>query len=369
MTNTSIKCAGDGKNFRIKFHSHAAVKMNGFDARASLRDVHWDENSSQQDRFGPGYFFWQNQAAMQARNYGNFMPTAPIVTTEPVWAPSHAASYTNLEAGSSATTSPSRPSTPDSLTDSSAGTEERSKGGRAYEKWTDGEQFTLVQLWRDKHSRLESRHARQVWEEIAQELSKKTKRTITSTQCQRKMKHLKERYKAAKDHNRNQTGGDRKTAPFYDEIDSVLGCREIVTFSHVEESSSSTASSTGNSKGKQRKDVQDGDGDTAKEDAALDEALDTFGLNKKRPKKSQQRDDRKRAAKKRKSLPKEADHESDAVDESALFAQSIEKLQAQGDRLTGVLESMERNHSEQLKLMDRFMTTFAKAMQPEAKDN
>ena len=36
VTNTSIKCARDGKNFRIKFHSHAAVKMNGFDARASL---------------------------------------------------------------------------------------------------------------------------------------------------------------------------------------------------------------------------------------------------------------------------------------------------------------------------------------------
>ncbi|CAH3108474.1 unnamed protein product [Porites lobata] len=117
------------------------------------------------------------------------------------------------------------------------------------------------------------------------------------------MKHLKERYKAAKDHNRNQTGGDRKTAPFYDEIDSVLGCREIVTFSHVEESSSSTASSTGNSKGKQRKDVQDGDGDTAKEDAALDEALDTFGLNKKRPKRAN-RDDRKRAAKRGNLFPK-----------------------------------------------------------------
>lgn len=115
VTNTSIKCARDGKNFRIKFHSPAAVKVNGFNFRASLRDVHWDENSSQQDRFGPGYFFWQNQAAMQDRNYGNFMPTAPIVTTEPVWAPSHATShatsYTNLEAGSSATTSPSRPST------------------------------------------------------------------------------------------------------------------------------------------------------------------------------------------------------------------------------------------------------------------
>ena len=41
-------------------------------------------------------------------------------------------------------------------------------------------------------------------------------------------------YKVAKDHNCNQTGVDRKTSPFYDEIDSVLGHRDIVTFSHLE---------------------------------------------------------------------------------------------------------------------------------------
>ena len=41
-------------------------------------------------------------------------------------------------------------------------------------------------------------------------------------------------YKVAKDHNCNQTGVDRKTSPFYDKIDSVLGHRDIVTFSHLE---------------------------------------------------------------------------------------------------------------------------------------
>ena len=41
------------------------------------------------------------------------------------------------------------------------------------------------------------------------------------------MKDLKDRYKEAKDHNRNQTGGERKISPFHEEIDSVLGCRDI----------------------------------------------------------------------------------------------------------------------------------------------
>lgn len=69
------------------------------------------------------------------------------------------------------------------------------------------------------------------------------------------MKYLKDRFKEAKDHNRNQTGGDRKTSPFYEEIDSVLGCRYIVTFSHVEESSSSASSSS--SQGNEPKDDEE----------------------------------------------------------------------------------------------------------------
>ena len=65
------------------------------------------------------------------------------------------------------------------------------------------------------------------------------------------MKYLKDRYKEAKDHNRHKTGGERKTSPFYDEIDSVLGCRDIVTFSHIEESAPGSSSSSPNSNGKE----------------------------------------------------------------------------------------------------------------------
>ena len=106
--------------------------------------------------------------------------------------------------------------------DSSQASESSAKAGRGYGKWREEEEKLLVQLWCDKHTRLESRHAKQVWEEIAKEISKIRK--VTSRQCRRKMKYLKDRYKEAKDHNRNQTGGDKKTSPFYEEIDSVLGC-------------------------------------------------------------------------------------------------------------------------------------------------
>ena len=97
-----------------------------------------------------------------------------------------------------------------------------------------------MQLWCDKHTRLELQHAKQVWEEIAQEISKIRK--VTSAQCQRKMKYLKDRYKETTDDNRHKTGDERKTSPFYDKIDSVLGCRDIVTFSHIEESAPGSSS-------------------------------------------------------------------------------------------------------------------------------
>ena len=63
-----------------------------------------------------------------------------------------------------------------------------------------------MQLWCDKHRRLESQHARQVWVEIAREVSKIW--NVTSAQFQWKMNYLKDRYMEAKDHNRHKTGGE-----------------------------------------------------------------------------------------------------------------------------------------------------------------
>ena len=49
----------------------------------------------------------------------------------------------------------------------------------------------------------------------------------------KKIKYLIEHYKEAKEWNRKQTGGSKKKSMFYDEIDAVQGCRDIVTLTNV----------------------------------------------------------------------------------------------------------------------------------------
>lgn len=193
-----------------------------------------------------------------------------------------------------------------------------------------------MQLWCDKHTRLESQHGRQVWEEIAQEVSKIRK--VSSTQCQQKMKYLKDRYKEAEDHNRNKTGGERKTLPFYNEIDSVLGCRDIVTFSHVEESGPSSLLSTWSSSSSPVANGKGGSAESAQDDRSVDdqqfqESLAGFGLQRRRERKNQ-RDERKHT--KTGKVPRKEQEEDDTI-----FREGMQKLQEQGDRITGVLKSME----------------------------
>ena len=184
-------------------------------------------------------------------------------------------------------------------------------------------------------------------------------RKVSSTQCQRKIKYLKDHYKEAKDHNRNKTGGERKTLPFYNEIDSVLGCRDIVTFSHKEESgpsswstSSSSSSPKANGKGGLAESAQD---DQSVDNQQFEESLSTFGLKQRRERKKQ-RDERKRT--KTGKAPRKEQEEDDTI-----FWEGMQKLQEQGDRITGVLESMEKNQAQQLQLMNQVMNNFMQAMQ------
>ena len=55
----------------------------------------------------------------------------------------------------------------------------------------------------------------------------------TIEKCINKIKYLIDRYKEAKEWNRKQSGGSKNKTLFYDEIGAVLGCRDIVTLSHV----------------------------------------------------------------------------------------------------------------------------------------
>ena len=110
-----------------------------------------------------------------------------------------------------------------------------------YDKWTNEDAYKLINLWTDRHERLESKDARKIWEEIAREINRRFGTTRSGEKCQKEMKYLIERYKKAKDWNSHQTGGHRWKTVFYDEIDAVLGCRDVVTLRNVAEASASTS--------------------------------------------------------------------------------------------------------------------------------
>lgn len=54
------------------------------------------------------------------------------------------------------------------------------------------------------------------------------------------MKYWIDRYKAARDWNRRQSGGNRKQSVFYEDIDQVLGCRDGVTLRLLVQAGSSS---------------------------------------------------------------------------------------------------------------------------------
>lgn len=49
------------------------------------------------------------------------------------------------------------------------------------------------------------------------------------------MKHLENQYKDKKDWNQRQTRGNLRESPHHDQIDAVLGCRDIIMCSNVEQ--------------------------------------------------------------------------------------------------------------------------------------
>ena len=125
-----------------------------------------------QDRYRPGQLFWRrNQSENHqqiAENTFVAMLTvlAPFqLQLQPMFA--QAGSSGSLPLAPACTPPPTTPEPQDP-----SKTDNPGRAGRGYGKWRDEEDRLLVQLWCDKHMRPKSRHARQVWEEIAQEVSK-----------------------------------------------------------------------------------------------------------------------------------------------------------------------------------------------------
>jgi len=112
------------------------------------------------------------------------------------------------------------PSTPTSSRHTSSSAETK----KVQDRWGKEEENLLVQLWAEKHDQLESRESRKTWAWIAEKISKTLRTNKIADKCIRKMMYIIERYKNAKDWNKNQTGGSLRKSVYYDEVDKILGC-------------------------------------------------------------------------------------------------------------------------------------------------
>ena len=216
---------------------------------------------------------------------------------------------------------------------SASGTEQQ--GRKSYEKWSEEEKKLLVRLWADNFDSLESKDARKVWERIAHELSTKCGTKKTSDKCQKKMKYWIDRYKAAKDWNRRQSGGNRKQSVFYEEIDQVLGCRDGVTLRHVAQAGSSSGSTS-----------------VEEEKASNEEEQIVAGEDSKKEKRTQRKLSRKRAR-----------EEENDQEYKEMFKAAFSGMDEQRKEMTAFMTNFNRVQEQQAETMNSLVGALTQYLQ------
>ncbi|PFX21293.1 hypothetical protein AWC38_SpisGene14233 [Stylophora pistillata] len=161
-----------------------------------------------------------------------------------------------------------------------------------------------------------------------------------------KIKYLIEKYKEAKEWSRKQTGGTRRQSIFYNEIDTILGCRDIVTLRNVSEAGTSGSSSPLNISHSSSADSPAGSDD-------LDAQPDKNEQSQREPKKKDARDartDRKKQSRKRnRAAVKEGDEE-----ERRELRESMDAFKKCGENLSNFMETSE-TQKQQMAMMGQFI--------------
>ena len=175
-----------------------------------------------------------------------------------------------------------------------------------------------------------------MWAKIVDDLNATFEGNRTVDKCMRKIKYLIDKYKEKKDWNRKQSGDD--------EIDEVLGCRDFVTFNNVKESavpspnaSTASAGSSANTSASSSPKGSVTDRDVANNEKSPDDVR----------KERRQRKRRRNTA---------------AEQEESAIASTLEETKEQGDKLTTVLEEMQKSQAEQIKMMSQFMGAMVEVM-------
>ena len=101
------------------------------------------------------------------------------------------------------------------------------------ERWTARQAEVLVSLWVENFEALESSCCNQVWPKLVNKVCSLGP-TKTLKQCKVKIRNLKDAYKKCKDENK-QSGNERRSCAFYEELNRVLSVRNVVKLPEVGE--------------------------------------------------------------------------------------------------------------------------------------
>lgn len=215
---------------------------------------------------------------------------------------------------------------------SSSSAEER----RVYARWSNDEEKMLLRLSAENFDRLESREARKAWDDIAKKMNDKFGSKRTTDKYQKKIKYLVDRYKQAKDWNSKQSGGNRRKSAHYDEIDEVLGCRDIVTLQNVQEAGSVS---------------EESDTNKTCTDASV-ECDDDAGTTSKKEARSARKKTKKR----------EREEEKDDEDRK-MFKSALSGLETQRSDMSSFVANFSRMQEQQLTTMNALVGALSKFLE------
>lgn len=237
------------------------------------------------------------------------------------------------------------------------------KEKKKYETWSQGEQKLLVQLWADNHELLESRESRTAWRKICDELNSRMETNKTVEKCMKKMKYLIDKFKEAKEWNRKQTGGTRRQSVFYEEIDAILGCRDIVTLRNVSEAGASTSANSNDSP-LNTSNSSSGVGSPEGSDD-LDAEPNRNKQSKGQLKTKDARNDRKKQSKQSRKRNRAAFEESEEEDRKEL-RESMDAFKKCGENLSNFMATFSETQKQQMAMMGQFIGAMTQFMSTNA---
>ena len=191
---------------------------------------------------------------------------------------------------------------------------------KAQDRWSKEDEKLLVQLWAEKHDQLESRESKKTWAWIAKKISKALGTNKMADKCMWKVRYVTERYKNAKDWNKNQTAGSLRKSVYYDEVDKILGCHDNT-----------------------------GEISTSSRPSVLETPVEKRRASKKG-----------KRALKRKAPDNESDEE---------FKMPLKDARQQGETVTTFLDSLQQTQTQQLAMMSQFMGSIVKILDNQQNEN